>query len=118
MKSERQRTMLIVADMIISGEKEGPILPSPKIVGMVAAGTNAVCFDEAVCTLMGFDPCKIPTIHQARQSRGRFPLVDCKEPVSLISNIKALDGREIASLKKSELLQFEPTRGWKGFIEL
>ena len=74
----------IFADMIVSGEKEGPVNPTPKNVGLIAAGTNSVCFDEAVSTLMGFDYHKIPSIVRARKSKGVLPLVreDEEAPVS------------------------------------
>lgn len=44
----RQRQMLIIGDMIISGEKEGPLLPSSKHSGIIAIGDNPVSFDEAI----------------------------------------------------------------------
>ena len=62
MKNTPQRKDLIVADMIVSGEKEGPVAPSPKNVGIVASGVNPVCFDRVIAALMGFDIKMIPTL--------------------------------------------------------
>ena len=38
---ERQRKLLNIADMIISGEKEGPVAPSPKYVGYLVLGEDS-----------------------------------------------------------------------------
>lgn len=112
-----QRTMIIVADMIVSGEKEGPVNPTPKNVGLIAAGTNSVCFDEAVSTLMGFDYHKIPSIVRARKSKGVLPLVREDEEALIFSNISDIDGKRISELHSENLYWFEPTAGWKNHIE-
>ena len=113
----RQRDVLIVADMIVCGEREGPVAPSPKNVGIIAAGTNAVCFDETICTLMGFDYHKIPSIVRARDEKHRLSISDYKVPI-ISSNIPGFDGRKPEQLGFKDLKRFEPTAGWKGHIEL
>lgn len=96
-----QRKMLIIGDMIVSGEKEGPVEPTHKDVGFIIAGTNPVIYDEFVATLMGFDIKKIPTLLRARKPKGRLKIVDENETAKL-----------------PELnLHFEPTSGWKNHIE-
>lgn len=112
----KTRKELIVADMIISGEGEGPIAPSSKPVGIVAVGTNAVCFDEAISTLMGFDIHKIPTICNARDRKGKYSLVDRDEYPLFISNESLYDSKE--PLVVSKKLDFRPSSGWKGHMEL
>lgn len=112
------RRMLIVADMIISGEKEGPVAPTPKNVGMIAAGTNPVCFDEMIATIMGFDYLKIPSIRCSRNMFGNLQIVEKEEFPQLASNCEALNGCEIKDITKSSALSFEPTSGWKNHIEL
>lgn len=107
--STPQRKMIVVADMIISGEKEGPLYPSPKAVGMIAAGLDPLSFDEAICTLMGFDPRKVPTF-QAISSKN--------EDIHYVSNSQLYNGLSPSELKKSSMLNFTPASGWKGFIEM
>lgn len=116
-QTNKQRKMIIVADMIVSGEKEGPVLPSPKNVGIIAAGQNPVCFDEAISTMMGFDYKKIPSIVRARKSKSQLPLVDENEQVFLISNKDSINEKKIGELESRDLLWFEPTSGWKNHIE-
>jgi uncharacterized protein (DUF362 family) len=111
-----QRSIIILADMIVSGEGEGPLMPSPKAVGMILAGTNPVCFDEVVSTLMGFDYRKIPSITRARDAKGRLALK--KDEMAVISsNSTQYDGKTIETMRNLDLLYFEPSNGWKGHIE-
>lgn len=114
----KQRNIINVADMIISGEKEGPVAPSPKNVGFIAAGLNQVCFDEVISTMMGFDYHKIPAIVRARNNEHRLPLVNKNAVPVISSNIIEYDGKVINELDKNTLLRFIPTEGWKGHIEL
>lgn len=115
---EKQRKLLIIADMIVSGEKEGPVLPSRKEVGVIAVGDDAVCFDEAIATLMGMDINKIPTIKQVRNMFGEKELVDKESRAFIKSNNSSWDGKYIEQLEYADTLQFKPTSGWKGHIEL
>jgi len=111
------RTVLIVADMIVSGEKEGPIAPSPKKVGIIAAGLNPVCFDEAIASLMGMDIKKIPTISAVRGIQKQYKMAeDGQEPI-FVSNDPSLSGKRIQDLQSEDLLRFVPTDGWKDHIE-
>lgn len=99
MKNTPQRKVLIVADMIVSGEKEGPVAPSPKNVGIVASGVNPVCFDRVIAALMGFDIKMIPTLQTASKVKGKYDLLTS---LDFITDVK---------------LDFIPTKGWKGHIE-
>lgn len=112
-KDVKQRKNLIIADMIISGEKEGPVLPSPKNVGVIAIGENPVCFDEAIATLMGAKLEMISTIQHARNPKGGMDLVDKDTQPYLISNDERYNGKTIESISSEALLYFEPTSGWK-----
>lgn len=113
---EPQRNIIILADMIVSGEGEGPLLPSPKDVGMILAGTNPVCFDEVVSTLMGFDYKKIPSIILAQNAKDRLALIN-DETAIISSNSSQYDKKTIDMMSKSDLLYFTPSEGWKGHIE-
>ena len=116
MQSEKQRKVFIVADMIVSGEKEGPVLPSSKNVGIIAAAYNPVIFDEAIATLMGFDYNKIPAIVTARNIPKPFKLVNHEEAI-IISNDSNISDITLKDFPESEMLNFVPTTGWQGHIE-
>lgn len=110
--AEKQRKYLIIADMIISGEQEGPIEPVSKNVGIIAMGENPVCFDEAISKLMGAKYEYISTLHRARNPYGNLKLVGDEYPY-LISNDTRWNQKSLNQVKASDLLYFEPTSGWK-----
>lgn len=113
----QQRKMLIVADMIVSGESEGPVFPTAKPVGIIATGFNPVCFDNAIAFLMGFDPKKIPTIRLAKNLDPKFRAFEFRE-VTFCSNDSRYDGKKPEVLGRKGSLNFRPTSGWKGHIEI
>ena len=116
MQDKPQRRMIIIADMIISGEKEGPVYPTAKPVGIIACGFNPVSFDRAVSTLMGFNPELIPTIKTAEAIFRKFKLASDK-PILIVSNKNEYDNRRIEEIDRNDLLNFEPSSGWKGHLE-
>lgn len=113
-----QRNVLIVADMIICGEGNGPLCPNPKNVGMIGIASNPVCFDEVVAKIMGFDKIKIPTIVVARKiASGKCELVKDSQIPKIYSNVPQYNEKGIDDLKESQVYCFEPANGWKGHIE-
>ena len=116
MQKEPQRAYLIVADMIVCGEKEGPVAPSRKDVGMIAAGTNPVYFDEAICALMGFNPEKIPAICTARSVSAPYTLADAETQAVFCSNSERYHQRTIEELDPEDRLHFLPTGGWEKYL--
>ena len=117
MRDTLQRKVFIVADMIVSGEKEGPLFPSSKPVGIIAAGYNPILFDETIATLMGFDYNKIPAIVTARGISGKYKLTNNKK-ACILSNDENLSNICLEDFPQYERLDFIPTSGWKGHIEL
>jgi hypothetical protein len=63
--NNKSRKYLSIVDAIISGEKEGPLIPSRKGMGFLISGINPVSVDLVCSVLAGFDYLKIPTIHNA-----------------------------------------------------
>ena len=107
-----QRKMFILADMIIAGEGEGPLEPAPKPVGMLISSLNAIALDKTICSIMGFDYEKIPSILHAGDG-SRFRLKDSIPEV--ISNADEFDGKSVSSLRLCGF-EFIPASGWKGHI--
>ncbi len=108
----RQRKLLIIADMIVSGEKEGPVIPSAKNVGIIAIGENPVVFDEIIATLMGAKLEYINTIKHARKPQGTLNICDEMEKGTIVSNDVLLNGKNIDNLEKKSILYFIPANGW------
>lgn len=111
------RQILIIADMIITGEKEGPLLPSPKNAGIIAAGINPVCFDEAIAALMGMDIEKIPTLQAVRRVSGPYQLVQGAQETVIVSNDSRLHGKSAAAFPAECRLNLIPSDGWLGHLE-
>ena len=114
------RKMFIVADMIVSGENDGPVAPDPKNVGAIACGDNPVCFDEMITTLMGFDIKKIPTFKYARNVSDCHKIVQDGDTPILLSNNTSYNNKSIDEIarNKSILLNYIANPGWIGHIEL
>lgn len=113
MKNDPQRRMLIVADMVISGEKEGPVCPSPKEVGIIAMGENPVCFDEAIATLMGANMNYMHSINRARNRKGKYMLIKEESMPFLVSNSIKYNHKYLSNLLDKDLLYFIPSTGWE-----
>ena len=107
-----QRGCLIVADMLQSGEREGPVMPSRKDVGVIAVGENPVLFDECLAALMGADVPQLPTLTCARQAAGRYPLAAPDQCGIIRSNDPRWDRRRWNEVSAEESLLFYPTSGW------
>ncbi len=112
MQDTKQRNVLIVADMIISGEKEGPVSPSPKDVGIIAFGEDPVCFDEAIATLMGAKLELIHSINRARNLKGKYLITKKDTRALLISNVMELNNKHLEELSDADLLYYIPSSGW------
>lgn len=118
MRDIPQRKIFIVADMIISGERDGPLAPSPRKLGVLVMGKDQVCFDEVIATIMGFNVNKIPVIASAKQSTGRYKISDHQNISIIHSNIKTLNRKTIDQITFEDSFKFEAAPGWKGHIEL
>lgn len=107
----RQRKMFIVGDMIVSGEKEGPLEPTPIYPGVIVMGDNPVLFDMAVCSLMGFDYKDIPSINMPGKEEQKRLLTD-EECPNIVSNCEEWNNKSIEEIRDKYSLKFEPSDGW------
>ena len=112
LRSTPQRKMFIFADMIISGERNGPLAPVPKKVGMIVAGDNQINFDRVVATMMGFNYEKIPTLLHC-DKKMKYGLETTEFIIK--SNNKELEG--LSTLPENINLKFIPADNWIGHIE-
>ena len=110
---KQQRKVFNVADMIISGEAEGPLLPKPKNVGIIAMACNSVCMDEVIAALMGIDINYIPTIKNARINK-EYPLCNADKQPEIVSNNEQWN-LHYADIKGQPNLNFEMSSGWKDY---
>lgn len=99
-----QRRHFVLVDAIIGGEGEGPLNPSPKICGVVAAGFDPVLLDALCALSMGFDPLKLKTITESLKC-SKFPLTDSESLTQLLHIVN-----EEANFPN---LHFKPPRNWE-----
>jgi len=115
MQENIQRKVFNIADMIISGERNGPVGPEPKKLGIIIAGHNIVMMDRLICEIMGFDYKKVPSIfHTINDLR----LTEKNSSNYLFySNVLEFDKKYIDELQFPLKWRFKPHDSWKGFIE-
>lgn len=113
MQRERQRKMLIIADMIVAGEGDGPLCPRPKQVGMLVGGWEQITTDEVIASLMGFLPEKFPAVTKA--GYGKTYRLPQSEP-EISSNDAALCKKTLPEIR-GKVSPFIPTDGWAEWLE-
>ncbi len=113
LKQEKQRKVLSIGDMIISGEKEGPVAPSPKEIGAVIISSNSFAFDYTVGTMMGADVEKVSFIIDARNGNPKFRLLPSQEPIIVSSNDDSINNKKAEEINNNDKWHFIPTEGWK-----
>lgn len=109
LSKQPQRKILNIADMIISGEKEGPLLPSNKEVGLLVAGFNQLNIDFVISQIMGFAPDKIKYIKQGYELN--------KRKISNSKVFKVFDDNGIVENIDIYNKHFSATDGWQDYLE-
>ncbi len=106
------RHIFTVADMIIAGEKEGPLHPEPKKVGVVLAGDNAVAVDKVIANIMQLREEKLPAFRVIGDFKYNLYKKDNKTFIrsSRFDQIP-YENMEILCEK------FEPSDGWKAVMQ-
>lgn len=107
MKKDKQRIIFNVADMIISGEKEGPLIPSNKEVGLLVASFNCLNMDKSICKIMGFESEKIKYIINGYKLK-KYLLSDTRKYNNYLSNKKV----NLNILNK----HFIASDGWRDYL--
>ena len=114
------RRVLNVYDGIVAGERDGPMGPDARPIGLLAAGEDGVGVDAVLAWIMGFDWRRIPVLANAiGELAGGVRITDFDgDPDALC--VRWIDERGERELRLSEIdldLAFEPHPGWKGRIE-
>ena len=106
---ERQRKIIHIGDMVISGQKEGPVAPTPKPLGIILFSDNAMLFDRTLCEIMGFQSESFPMFGN-KKALDIFSYDDKNnlESESIISNISEINGAKIRDFPNMEKWKFEP----------
>lgn len=107
----QQRKILTIGDMIVAGEKNGPLEPSPKQLGIILSSGNMSMFDYVFCRITGFDERLIPTVYHSIRDN-QLSINNWKE-IIIRSNEKLYDGKTLENIKFESELHFEPHPFWK-----
>lgn len=110
-RKEKQRRIFIVADMIVSGQKEGPLNPTPMYSGVIAMGQDALWFDRTICSLMGFDYKCIPALFNEQLENADLPITENAD-CCILSNNELWNNKSIEYIRDNASLEFEPSYGW------
>lgn len=103
-----QRRIFSIADMIIAGENEGPLAPSPIKTGLLLFSDNSEVMDVAISRLMGFDAERIPTLANLSALNEIYK-------TTVKSNDDVLNGSSIEKISSRQ--PFLAQSGWRGHIE-
>lgn len=114
MQQSVQRRYLIVGDMVVAGEKNGPLCPEPKHIGAIAVAEDPLVFDIGIATLMGANLEKIPTLERARMNRKTYTIqqIDTNN-IFFCSNVDAYNKKTPEQLSKEDLFHFQVIDEWK-----
>jgi len=108
------RRVLCLVDGIVGGEGNGPLDATPKPVGAILAGGNALAVDLACANLMGFDYRRLPMLHRALGSHPLPLATFAASGVEVVSNDPRLRGD--VTQRWDAVHRFEPHFGWRGHI--
>lgn len=112
----KQRTIIHIGDMIISGEGEGPMSPEPKKQNMLLFSDNAVEFDCILTKIMGFDYKSFKGLINAIDSEVLFN----KKYSEITVQSNYIDWNKMLSSINflGTVTSFIPAKGWRGHVEI
>ncbi|AEF85726.1 conserved hypothetical protein [Treponema primitia ZAS-2] len=108
------RNILTIGDMIISGEKEGPLKPSPKPLGIILVSNNSALFDYIFCKIAQFDYTLIPTVKNSIGNK--FLFRDSLDKISMCSNQEDLSNILLNNISFPMDWRFKPNSAWEEII--
>jgi uncharacterized protein (DUF362 family) len=117
--AEPQRAVFNIVDGIVGGDREGPLAPRRRPVGLLAGGMSAYMVDYVMCGAIGFDWHKLPALAKTHQAENKFSkshrISRDHKHVRIALNGNAVTHDEF--LAKCNI-RYEPNQGWKNFVEI
>ncbi len=110
-RKEKQRQLFNVCDMIISGEKNGPMAPTSKKVGLIISGENSYSIDMIISKMMGINVELLPTLKCAKEISGNIKICDIDEHIVIYSNDNKYDKADINDL--TGCIRYNAPEGWE-----
>lgn len=111
--NKRQRTIWSLTDALVVGEREGPLAPHARWLGVVTFGNNSLWLDRIHSYLMGLDPDRISML--VPTAADDYPIISQEEMVDLIwLKGKSYNIRELA---RQIGIKAQPPKGWLNHCE-
>ena len=110
-----QRKIVCIGDMIICGQKNGPVSPVPKPLGMIMISDNAALFDMVMLKIMGFGKNKIKYL-KGDEVFKELGLIDSSSAWNKLVNINGKIS-PIYEMISEKTWKFEPHDMWKNYVE-
>ena len=117
MRDEPQRKVIVIGDMIVGGQKEGPVGPTPKQLGIILFADNNLAFDRVACEIMGFEADKFRCFNDKRSLNIFQHDAESIKRIMVTSNINEINDSYVSDSKMPDNWRFEPHSCWKGYIE-
>lgn len=95
----------VVADAVVAGEAQGPMVAEPVPFGLLMAGANGPAVDAVACALMGFDPQEIEHLRYAAED-GLGPIR--LEEIELENGRLLEERRKVLRRPRVDLADFAP----------
>jgi uncharacterized protein (DUF362 family) len=105
-----ERNILTIGDLIIAGERSGPLEPSPKPLGAILASNNCTAFDFVFCKITGFDYTFIPSIKNSIYNE--LLLKNSLDDIYLYSNINDFCNIPLSQVIFPKEWKFVPNPLW------
>lgn len=118
LRDKKQRTIIHIGDMIVSGQKEGPVGPTPKPLGIILFSDNALAFDRTACEIMGFTESSFPLFNNTKAINAfGFANKQELEDTIVVSNAETINNKALKDFPTNDKWRFEPHPCWKGHVE-
>lgn len=110
LRDRPQRKIFTIADMLICGQGDGPLHPTPYKMGIIMMGANSGVLDKAIAELMGIDPSRIPTIMNAGFGN-RFALENSE--CEVLSNDERILSKNFENIQETMFGKIKLSAGWE-----
>jgi uncharacterized protein (DUF362 family) len=110
----KRRSILTIGDMIMAGERSGPLEPSPKPLGIILASNNCALFDYVFCKITGFDYNLIPTIKNSMSNL--FLIEEELKNLVIRSNVSDVNNISLSDIAIPPDWHFKPNPLWSDVL--
>lgn len=111
MCDSQQRKLFTIADMIVCGEGEGPLMPSTYQMGLLLFGSNSLNIDKVIAGIWGIDWKRIPCISNTLKQKSRLRIPCGSAEVS--SNEEKYNIGKIDRLNPGDFKHITMPSGWR-----